>query len=41
MTLDEIIQQYTDSSGKWVAIDDVKTIIEIYLKQTEDDTIRN
>jgi hypothetical protein len=36
MTLDEIISQHTDSSGKWVAFDDVKTIIETYLRLKEE-----
>lgn len=39
MTLDILIQRYTDSSGKWVATDDVKKIIEIYTNQQTIQTV--
>ena len=44
MTLDELIQEYTDVSGKWVPTGDVKTIIQRWLnyhQKSASDTYTN
>lgn len=41
MTLDELIQKYTDSSGKWVRTEDVKEILQYWLGYHKEQTNGN